>query len=104
MMMMVSASESGERLLEIIKSKDAQQSITQVQQFRDGMRDIAVGADYVAWITEPANLTMVQKALAEDLNVPHRLLMIRRVLMSRTQKAVILTQAMENAIKKVHNL
>lgn len=100
----MTANESGELLLEVIKGKDAQRVLTQVQQFRDGMKDTTVGADYVVWITEPANLTRVHKALAEDLEVPHRVLAIRRVLMSRTQKAVSLVTAMEMAIKKVHKL
>lgn len=101
---MMTATESGELLLETITRKDAQESITKVQQFRDGMKDTTVGADYVAWITEPVNLTRIHKALAEDLGVPPRVLAIRRVLMSRTQKAVLLVQAMEMAIKKVHKL
>ncbi len=99
-----SAIDSGEKLLEAIKSKDAQKFITQVQQFKEGMRDTTVGADYVVWITEPVNLTKVHKALAEDLEVPPRALAIKRVLMSRTQKAVLLIQAMEIATKKVHKL
>ena len=101
---MMTANESGELLLETIKAKDAQQVLTKVQQFRDEMRNIAVGADYVAWITEPANLTKVHKALAEDLGVPQRALAIKRVLMSRTQKAVLLVTAMEMALKRVHSL
>ena len=101
---MASASESGELLLETIKSKDVLKSITQVQQFRESMKDTTVGADYVAWISEPVNLTRVHKALAEDLDVPPRAMLIKRVLMSRTQKAVLLIQAMEIAIKKVHKL
>jgi hypothetical protein len=99
---MVSASEFGESLLETIKSKDVLKSITQVQQFRENMKDTTVGADYVAWISEPVNLTRVHKALAEDLDVPPRAMLIKRILMSRTQKAVLLTQAMEIAIKRVH--
>jgi hypothetical protein len=66
------------------------------------MKDTTVGADYVAWISEPVNLTRVHKALAEDLDVPPRAMLIKRILMSRTQKAVLLTQAMEIAIKRVH--
>jgi hypothetical protein len=96
--------EAGSLLLETIKSKDVQQSYTQVQQFKEKMRDATVGADYVLWITEPANLTLVHKALAEDLQVPQRLLAIKRVAMSRTQKAVLLVQAIEMAVKKVHSL
>ncbi len=94
----------GTPLLESINSKDAQTALTQIQQFKDNMRNPTVGADYVMWITEPVNLTSVHKALAEDLNVPPRLLAIRRAMMNRTQKAVLLFQAIENAVKRVHNL
>ena len=95
---------TGSLLLETIKSKDAQQALTQVQLFKEKMRDTTVGADYVMWITEPVNLTSVHKALAEDLNVPPRLLAIRRSTMNRTQKAVLLVQAIELAVKRVHSL
>jgi hypothetical protein len=96
--------DTGTLLLETIKSKDAQQALTQVQLFKEKMRDTTVGADYVMWITEPVNLTSVHKALAEDLSVPPRLLAIRRSLMNRTQKAVLLVQAIELALKRVHSL
>ena len=101
---MMTAKEFGELLLETIKNKDVLKSITQVQQFKANMRDVTVGADYVTWISEPVNLTRVHKALAEDLGVPPRAMAIKRVLMSRTQKAVLLVQAMEIAIKRVHHL
>lgn len=100
----IQAGEAGEQLLETIKGRDAQKSVTMVQQFREAMRDKTVGADYVAWISEPVNLTRVHRALAEDLGVPPRAMAIKRVLMSKTQKAVLLVQAMEIAIKRVHNL
>ena len=102
--MMNKASEFGEELILIINSKDAQKSLTKVQQFMKNMKDKAVGVDYVVWISEPVNLTRVHKALAEDLDVPPRAMMIKRVLMSRTQKAVLLIQAMQIAIKRVHQL
>jgi len=104
MMTMDTASKFGEELLEIIKSKDALRSYTKVQQFKEKMKDATVGTDFVVWISEPVNLTKVHKALAEDLGVPPRAMAIKRVLMSRTQKAVLLVQAMELAIKKVHKL
>ena len=102
--MTVSATDFGQYLLSVINSKDAQESLSKVKQYRDNMRDTTVGVDYVTWITEPANLTLVHRALADDLGVPPRLLAIRRMSMSRTQKAVLLVQAIENAIKKVHKL
>jgi len=103
-MRIMTNSDIGNALLDAIKSKDVQLAYTQVQQFRDKMRDVTVGADYVLWITEPANLTLVHKALADDLQVPPKLLAIKRIAMSRTQKAVLLLQAIEMAVKKVHNL
>lgn len=98
------ASESGELLLETINSKDVLKSYSQVQQFKENMKNVTVGVDYVSWISEPVNLTRVHKALAEDLGVPPRAMAIRRVLMSRTQRAMLLVQAMELAIKRVHQL
>lgn len=101
---MDSATKFGEELISIINSKDAQKSYAKVQQFKENMKDVTVGADYVLWISEPANLTRVHKALADDLGVPPRAMAIKRVLMSRTQRAVLLTQAMEIAIKRVYQL
>lgn len=100
----MTAKESGELLLETIKSKDALKSYTQVQQFNAMMRDATVGADFVTWISEPVNLTRVHRALAEDLGVPPRAMAIRRAQMSRTQRSVLLVSAMEIAIKRVYQL
>ena len=94
----------GTPLIEAINSKDAQRFMTEIQQFKANMRDVTVGADYVTWITEPVNLTVVQKAIAEDLGVPPRAMAIKRLLMSRPQKASLLVQAMELAVKRVHKL
>jgi hypothetical protein len=101
---MTKTTEIGKVLIESINSKDAHLALSQVQQFKENMRNTTVGADYVMWITEPVNLTSVHKALAEDLNVPPRLLAIRRSSMNRTQKAVLLVQAIELAVKRVHNI
>lgn len=101
---MTTAIEAGEALLESIKSKDALKTMTQIQQFRENMKDMAVGADFVAWISEPVNLTKIHKALAEDLDVPPRAMAIKRALMSRTQRAMLLTQAMELAVKRCYKL
>ena len=100
----MTAIESGELLIETIKSKDALKTMTLVQQYRENMKSVTVGFDYVAWISEPVNLTRVHKALAEDLGVPPRAMAIKRALMSRTQRAMLLTQAMESAIKRCYKL
>ncbi len=91
----------GDELLAAIKSKDVQKAITAVQQYHASMRDATVGHDYVNWLSEPANLTLVHQALAEDLNVPPRLLAIRRQLMSRTQRAVLLISAIDRALARI---
>ena len=100
----MTSSDIGIPLLQAINSKDAQKSHDEIERFKEKMRDVTVGANYVLWITEPANLTLVHKALAEDLQVPPRLLAIKRVAMSRTQRAALLMQAIGQAIKRVHSL
>lgn len=104
MTMNMTATESGEKLLSVINSKDARGALSEVQKYREMMRDPASGPDLVVWISEPANLTRVHRALADDLGVPPKLLAIKRMAMSRTMKAMLLVQAMEQAIKRVHNL
>jgi hypothetical protein len=102
--MTITANELGNNLVNTFKSKNIVHSIEGLQQFRESMKDVEIGASLVAWITEPANLTLVQRALIDDLEIPPRLLAIKRMNMSRTQKAVLLTHAMELAIKKVYKL
>lgn len=102
--MMITASEFSEELLAAINDKDAQLSLTKVQQYKEYMKDPAVGADFVNWIVVPVNLTKVHKALAEDLKIPPHALSIARKPMSRTQRAVYVISAMEISIKRVHNL
>jgi hypothetical protein len=94
----------GEELILIINSKDAAKSVEKIQQFREGMKDPDIGASYVVWISEPANLTRVHKAMIDDLEIQPRAMAIKRVLMSRTQRAVLLVQAMETSIKRAHQL
>lgn len=101
---MKTANDFGNELLLVINSKDAQKTIALVQEYMGCMKDPSVGADYVNWISVPANLTKVQKALADDLDVPPRAMAIKRVLMSRPQRAALLIQAIEIAIKRVHKI
>ncbi len=97
-------SDFGKELIAIIQSKDAAASLAKVQLFSEQMRDVAHGAEYVTWITEPVNLTSVHKALTEHLGILPRAMAIKRATISRTRKAMLLVQAMELAIKRVHNL
>jgi hypothetical protein len=100
----VSVSEFSSKLTETIKSKDASASLLLIQQFKELMKDPSVGSEYVIWITEPGNLSSLHRILIENLNIHPRLLAIKRVSSSRTLKAVLLVQAVELAIKKVHSL
>lgn len=94
----------GTDMLVAISNKDAPKALAEILLFKDQMRNASVGAEYVMWVTEPVNLTKVHKALAEDLSIPPRLLAIRRSSMNRTQKAVLLMQAIELAVKRVHQI
>lgn len=98
------AAEAGEALLVTIGTKIPLDAVKAIQSYKENMRDIDVGADYVVWVSEPVNLTRLHTAISEDLGVHPRAMAIKRQLMSRTQKAALLVQAMEIAIKRHHQL
>lgn len=94
----------GQALTDAITNKDVVLTFSEICQYRDNMYSPDIGAKYVIWITEPANLSNIHKLLIDNLNIPPKLLAIRRSNMSRTQKGVLLMQAIEIAVKRVHNL
>lgn len=100
----MTVSETGDLLIEAIMSKDVQKTMEFIQQFKEGMKDLQVGAEYVLWITEPPNLMRTHEALVQNLSIVPRSLAIIRRPMSRTTRAVLLLQAMEIAIKRTHSL
>lgn len=94
----------GQALVDSLNSKDPPLVLGEICKYRDNMCNAAIGAAYVGWITEPTNLTIVHRLLIDNLNIPPKLLAIRRSHMTRTQKAVLLMQAIEISVKRVHNL
>lgn len=101
---MMTAKEFGESLIESIKCKDVKMSFEKIQQFENFMKDPLVGSEYSTWISEPVNLTNVHKVLIEELEIPPRAMAIKKMLMSRTQRAMLLVKAMGIAVKRVHKL
>lgn len=98
---MTTGFDIGANLKNAIEAGDATSALDEIQKFREHMKNPEVGADYVVWITEPANLNGLHTSLIDKLSVSPRMLAIKRISMSRTQKAVLLSQAIENAIRKV---
>lgn len=94
----------GDALIIAIASEDAPTALLAIQQFKDNMKNVTIGAAHVMWITEPINLNTVHTALGDHLGIPRKLLAIRRALMNRTQRAVLLMQAVELSVKRVHKL
>lgn len=52
-------------------------------------------------IVDPANITAIHSALIEHLQVPQRLLIMKRRAMTKTTKAYIFTTIIINAITRV---
>lgn len=94
----------GSGLINIIPTKDGKLILEQIRLFDQGMRTPAVGADYVNWITTPTNLNLIHKLLIDNLNIPPKILSIRRASLNRTQTAVLLVRAIEMAVKRVCNI
>jgi hypothetical protein len=88
----------------VIDSADPSSVMNTIVKYGENMRDPAIGAAHVMWITDPANLTKIHTELINKLGIPAKLMSIRRGNYSRTRKAVMLVQAMEFAVKRVHKL
>lgn len=78
--------------------------LSAISDFDQVTRDSTTGAGYVAWITDPANLTQIHQNLANNFSIPQKLMAIRRGQYSRTRRAALLLLAMSNAVKRTHNL
>lgn len=91
--------EFSAKLLGTIKSKDASASLALIQEYKSA---ISTSADYIVWITEPANLTAVQTSITESFGIPQKAMMIKpRKGSSRGLRASFFLQAMENSLKRV---
>lgn len=96
--------QPGITLVNSILTKDANRALNAIGVYRTGMQNKDNGAQYVQWISLPANLTSVQQALINHLGIEPRAMAIKRMTMSRTQRAVLIMQAMEIAVKRKYNL
>lgn len=90
--------ELGKELINAISSKDVVNTLLIIQQIKIG---IGTNADYIVWITTPANLNLVQSALTEHFGIPQKAMMIKpRPGSSRGLRASFFLQAMENSLKR----
>lgn len=97
--MTIPIEDFGKSLLESIQKKDVQGSLALIQQFKG---EIGQHADYIVWITTPANLGIIQSALTENFGIPQKAMMIKpRPGSSRGLRASFFLQAMENSLKRV---
>jgi hypothetical protein len=94
----------GKTLIDSIISGDAALVLVEIGKFKEGMQNREHGAEYVRWISEPVNLTNVHQSLIRYLNIEQRSMAIRRMVVSRTQRAVLLMQAIEIAVRRTHKL
>lgn len=102
--MMITANEAGENLILVIGSKNFSAVLSCIAEFRAAMSTPLTGADYVIWISTPSNLSRVQNAITDYLGVPQRAMAIKRALMSRTQRASLLMQAIEIAVSRANQI
>lgn len=85
-------------------SKDPKKLLTALTDFDLATRDVENGVNYVAWLSNPVNITSLHRNLMNNFSVQPRLLAIRRGNYTRTRRAVLMLHAMINAIRRTHNL
>ena len=91
-------------LIGYIKTKDATTAYVAINSYIDNLKNTEVGAQYVQWITDPANLTEVHNLLVTELSIPPRLLAIKRMQYTRALKAYMLVLAMQKAVSRIHSI
>lgn len=96
-------SNLGDGIYDAIKRKDAESTYNEIKKFKEKMRDPEIGIYYVSWILIPANLTTLKELLVSELNISPRSLAIKRTIVSRTQRALLMVQAMEIALRRAYN-
>jgi hypothetical protein len=89
-------------LFDAINKKSPKETLAALNTFEAGMKNPDTGAKFVEWITTPQNISDLQTALVSNLDIPPRLLAIRRKPMTRNQRAMILFKTLENAISRVY--
>lgn len=101
---MTTNNELGTRMLVTAESGDAAAFLVALGDFKDALQTPGSGSEYVNWLSNPANLTKLHLAISTNLNVPPRLLAIKRLSVSRGQKCMMMLRAMEISVRKIHNL
>jgi len=87
-------------LYKTIEEKDIQKTLMLVTKLKEMVK---ADAEAVKWISEPANLTKLQAALVEHLDVPQKLMLIKGRVPHRQRRATLFMEAMEAAVRKVIN-
>lgn len=83
-----------------IEEKDIQKTLMLVTKLKEMVRS---DAEAVKWISEPANLTKLQASLVENLEIPHKLMLIKGRIPHKQRRAMLFMEAMEAAVRKVIN-
>lgn len=85
-------------LIAAIKDNNAHRALAIVLQLKEQVRSDPVA---VKWIVDPANIKNLHELLAEHLEVPSKMMMIRSRVPHRQKRAHLFVQAIENGIRKV---
>lgn len=97
-------SDMGVHLLNVIETASPEEALVAIGQYKAGMMDPLSGAHLVGWVSIPANLMELQSKMEQFQGVPRKLMSIKRTNATRVRRALLMVQAMELALKKVHNL
>lgn len=86
-------------LISAIKLKDTNRAIAISKQIKELITKNDL--NLVNAVVDPAGITAMHAALTEHLQVPHRLLLMKRKAMTRTTKAYMFMSIIENALTRI---
>lgn len=96
--------ELGNQLLNTIETATPQGALTAITEFKAKMAEPQTGPLLVGWVSVPNNVMALHTCLTQFQGVPPKLMSIRRGNMTRARRSILMVQAMELALKKVHRL
>lgn len=60
--------------------------------------------EYINWVTDPVNITGLHQSLITNMDIPHRLLLLKNRVPNKHRRAIMFVKIMYNAVKRIQEV
>lgn len=57
--------------------------------------------EHINWITDPVNITGLHQSLITNMEIPHRLLLLKNRVANKHRRAIMFVKIMHNAVSRI---